>query len=74
MRWLGVEGPVFGWDYLENSYNRLTLILERSRRFSEALREIDDYRRFCAEMGRKAQVETIAKREARLNKKIQQPN
>lgn len=58
------------WDYLEESYNRVTLILEKSRQFSEALREIDDYRTFCVEMGRKKQVETIAKREARLKKKI----
>jgi hypothetical protein len=62
------------WDYLEDSYNRLTLILEKSRRFSEALREIDDYRTFCMEMGRKKQVETIGKREARLKKKIHLPN
>ncbi len=58
------------WDYLEESYNRVTLILEKSRQFSEALHEIDDYRTFCMEMGRKKQVETIAKREARLKKKI----
>jgi len=58
------------WDFLEDSYNRLTLILEKSRQFSEALREIDDYRNFCVEMGRKKQVETIAKRETRLKKKI----
>lgn len=62
------------WDYLEDSYNRLTLILERSRRFPEALQEIDDYRNFCLEIGRKAQVETIAKREARLKKKTLQTN
>jgi hypothetical protein len=58
------------WDYLESAYNRATLILEKARRFSEALREIEDYRSFCLEMGRKSQVETIAKREARLRKKI----
>jgi len=58
------------WDYIEDSYNRLTLILGKSRQFPEALREIDDYRTFRVEMGRKKQVETIAKREARLKKKI----
>jgi hypothetical protein len=58
------------WDYLEDSYNRLTLILEKSKRFSEALCEIDDYCAFSAEMGRKKPVETIAKRAARLKKKI----
>jgi hypothetical protein len=62
------------WDYLESSYNRVTLILEKTRRFSESLHEIEDYRSFCLEMGRKAQLETIAKREARLRKRILQSN
>ncbi len=38
----------------------------------EALREIDDYYNFCLEMGRKANLETIAKREVRLKKKTLQ--
>ena len=66
--------PSSRWDYIEDSYNRLTLILERSRQYTDALREIGDYRAFRVEMRRKREVETIAKREARLKKKIDQPN
>jgi hypothetical protein len=61
------------WDYLEDSYNRLTLMLEKMKRFSEALHEIEDYNVFCTEMGREPQVDTIAKREARIKKRVPQP-
>ena len=58
------------WDYLEDSYNRLTLTLEKLGRFPEALREIDGYRAFCLEKGRNTLLNTIVKREARLKKKV----
>ena len=62
--------PASRWDYLDDCYNRLTLMLERSKRVTEALREIDDYHAFSSEMARRAQMEPIAKREARLRKRI----
>ena len=62
--------PTSRWDYLDDCYNRLTLLLERSKRVSEALREIDDYHAFSSEMARRVQMETIVKREARLRKRI----
>jgi hypothetical protein len=62
--------PTSRWDYLDDCYNRLTLLLERSKRVTEALREIDDYHAFSSEMARRAQMETIVKREARLRKRI----
>ncbi|MDE3180382.1 MAG: hypothetical protein KGM47_12075 [Acidobacteriota bacterium] len=58
------------WSYLDESYDRLTLMLERARQFAEALDEIDDFHAFCGEMGRMPSVETIAKRQARLKRKI----
>jgi hypothetical protein len=66
--------PASRWDYLDNSYNRLTLMLERSKQFSQALGEIEDYRAFCVEMARKPYLETIEKREARLKRRLQKPN
>jgi len=61
-------GP--GWGYLEDSYNRLTLTLEKLGRFPEALRQVDDYRAFCLEKGRNTHLDAIIKREARLKKKV----
>lgn len=58
------------WDYLDESYNRLTLLLERARLSAEALRAVNDYYTFCAEMRRKPSVETIVKRQARLRRKL----
>jgi hypothetical protein len=63
-----------GWDYLENSYNRLTLTLEKLGRFPEALREIDGYCAYCLEKGRNTQLDAIIKREARLKKKVPRSN
>lgn len=64
------EDWAWGWSYLDDSYNRLTLILERARRFYEALQEIGQYRSFLTEMGREHMPESIAKRRARLEKKV----
>ena len=64
--------PASRWDYLEDSYNRLTLILEKLRQFSKALDRINEYHAFCAEMGRKVALETIVKREARLKRRVRE--
>lgn len=63
------EDSACRWDYFDESYNRLTLTLERLTRYTEALEEIGDLHRFCAEMGRAVSIDTIAKRELRLRKK-----
>jgi len=65
--------PACRWDYLQDAYNRLTLLLERSRRFAEALSEIQDYRAFWAQAGRKPEAGTILRREERLKKRLLKP-
>lgn len=64
------EDPSCRWDYLDDSYNRLTLTLERANRFAEAIEAIEDYRAFRALMGRTDEVDAIAKREKKLRKRI----
>jgi hypothetical protein len=62
--------PMFGWHYLEDTYNRLTLVLERSKQFREALNQISEYRAFFRQMGKEARLNTIEKRESRLRRRL----
>jgi hypothetical protein len=63
--------PAAGWRYVRYPINRLSLVLEKQKRYQEALGEIQTYERTPDRRGLTAsESETIAARKSRLLKRL----
>jgi hypothetical protein len=59
------------WRHISHPINKLTMILERQKKYKECLGEIEKYQQIKDEVGlTKSDAESISKRKARILKKL----